>query len=113
MKKIKINNDPSACSLEIFHPRPGALYGLDVTARLTGISRRSIMIYCRAGLVHPVVQPPYGILEFTEEAIYALRHIDTLHRTHGLDLPWVKRLFDLHHEVERLRAEIRFLRNRD
>ena len=69
------------------------------------------MIYCRAGLVEPVVCPPYGIIEFTEEAIYILRRIDYLHSVQGLELIWIKTLFDLHREVERLRAEVRFLRS--
>jgi DNA-binding transcriptional MerR regulator len=87
------------------------LYGLDATAVLAGVPRRSIVIYCRAGLVRPVVQPPYGVIEFTEEAIYTLRRIEHLRTVQGLDLAWIKVLFDLLDEVERLRAEVRFLRN--
>jgi DNA-binding transcriptional MerR regulator len=98
-------------SLELFQPKPGVLYSLDATARLAGITRRSILIYCRAGLVRPVVQPPYGVMEFTEEAIYTLRRIEYLRTAHGLDLAWIKTIFDLLDEVERLRTELRFLRN--
>ena len=109
--KRSMSNGPTRCSLELFQPKPGTLYGLDVTARVTGISRRTIMVYCRAGLVEPVIRPPHGIIEFTEEAIYTLRRIDYLHSVQGLDLIWIKTLFDLHNEVERLRAEVRFLRS--
>ena len=98
-------------TLVLFQPTPGILYSLDETAHIAGIPRRSILIYCRAGLVHPVVQPPYGILEFTEEAIYTLRRIEYLHTVHALDLAWIKTIFDLVDEVERLRAEVRFLRS--
>ncbi len=112
MKKKNRQVEATAFALERFQPRPGALYSLDVTARVTGTSRRSIMIYCRAGLIKPVIQPPYGIVEFTEEAIYTLRTIEYLRCVHGLELNWIKTLFDLQHEVERLRAEVRFLRNR-
>jgi DNA-binding transcriptional MerR regulator len=98
-------------ALELFQPEPGVLYSLDATARLAGITRRSILIYCRAGLVRPVIQPPYGVMEFTEEAIYTLRRIEYLRTAHGLDLAWIKTMFDLLDEVERLRAELRFLRN--
>jgi hypothetical protein len=35
-----------------------------------------------------------------------------LRTEHGLDLAWLKTLFDLLDEVERLRAELRFFRNR-
>jgi hypothetical protein len=34
-----------------------------------------------------------------------------LRTVHGLDLAWIKVIFDLLDEVERLRAELRFLRN--
>ena len=42
---------------------------------LAGVSRRSFLVYCRAGLVRPVFQPPYGVMEFTEEAIYTVRRM--------------------------------------
>jgi hypothetical protein len=48
-------------------------------------------------------------MEFTEEAIYTLRRIEHLHTVQGLDLAWLKTMFDLLDEVERLRAELRFL----
>ena len=111
MSKRIVPDSPPIRALELFQPKPGVLYSLDATARLAGITRRSILIYCRAGLVRPVVQPPYGVMEFTEEAIYTLRRIGYLRTAHGLDLVWIKTIFDLLDEVERLRTELRFLRN--
>jgi hypothetical protein len=35
-----------------------------------------------------------------------------LRTVHGIDLNFLKTMFDLLNEVERLRAELRFLRNR-
>jgi DNA-binding transcriptional MerR regulator len=101
---------PLTVSLEVFHPRADILYSLEAAAQLAGVARRTILVYCRAGLVHPVVQPPYGIMEFTEEAIFAVRRIQHLRTVHGLALPWIKQMLDLMGEVERLRAEVRFLR---
>jgi hypothetical protein len=98
-------------ALELFQPKPDVFYSLDATAHLAGVPRRSILIYCCAGLVRPVFQPPYGMMEFTEEAIYTVRRIEHLRTVHGLDLAWLKTMFDLFDEVERLRAEVRFLRN--
>lgn len=100
----------SSFALDLFQPKPNALYNLDAAAKLAGVSRRSILIYCRAGLVRPYVQPPHGVMEFTEEAIYTVRQIEHLRTVYGLDLAWLKTMFDLLDEVERLRAEIRFLR---
>ena len=111
MSKRSVPEDPSPGALELFQPRPNALYGLDTAAHLAGVSRRSILIYCRAGLVRPVVQPPYGMMEFTEEAIHMVRQIEQLRAAYGVDLPWIKTLFELLDELERLRAEVRFLRN--
>jgi len=104
-------DNPSPLALELFQPKPNVLYSLDAAAHLAGVPRRSILIYCRAGLVRPVVQPPYGVMEFTEEAIHAVRQIEHLRTVHGIDLTWLKTMFDLLDEVERLRAELRFLRN--
>jgi len=112
MSKRFVPDSPPPGALELFQPKPNVLYSLDATAYLAGVPRRSILIYCRAGLVRPVVQPPYGVMEFTEEAIYTVRRIDYLRTVHGLDLAWLKTMFDLLDEVERLRAELRFLRNR-
>lgn len=111
MRKRVNPNSLSPQSLVVFEPQPGVLYSLEATTRLAGVSRRSILIYWRAGLVRPTIQPPYGVMEFTEEAIYTLRRIEYLHTVHGLDLTWIKTIFDLHSEVERLRAEVRFLRS--
>jgi DNA-binding transcriptional MerR regulator len=104
-------DDPSPLALELFQPNPNVLYSLDAAAHLAGVPRRSLLIYCRAGLVRPVFQPPYGVMEFTEETIHTVRRIEHLRTVHGLDLAWLKSMFDLLDEVERLRAELRFLRN--
>ena len=111
MSKRSDPDVPSSFALELFQPKPNVLYSLDAAAHLAGVPRRSILIYCRAGLVRPVFQPPYGVMEFTEEAIYTVRRIEHLRTVHGLDLAWLKTMFDLLDEVERLRAELRFLRN--
>ncbi|MEN6335853.1 MAG: MerR family transcriptional regulator [Phycisphaerales bacterium] len=112
MSKRSVHHGSPSRAMELFEPKPNVLYSLDATAVLAGVPRRSIVIYCRAGLVRPVVQPPYGAMEFTEEAIYALRRIERLRTVQGLDLASIKVLLDLLDEVERLRAEVRFLRHR-
>jgi len=108
-------SDPSfhtPLSIELFQPDPNVLYSLDATAHHAGVSRRAILGYCRAGLVRPVFQPPYGIMAFTEKTIYTVRRIERVRTVQGIDLTWIKTMFDLHDEVERLRAEVQFFRNR-
>ncbi len=112
MSKRSVPDNRPPLAMELFQPKPDVLYSLDATARLAGVPRRSILIYCRAGLVRPIVQAPYGAMEFTEEAICTVRRIEYLRTVHGLDLAWIKTLFALLDEVERLHAELRFLRNR-
>lgn len=112
MSKRVDPDSSSPLALELFQPKPNVLYNLDAAADLASVSRRSILIYCRAGLVRPVFLPPYGVMEFTEEAIRTVRRIEHLRTVHGLDLAWLKTMFDLLDEVERLRAELRFLRHR-
>jgi hypothetical protein len=111
MSKNSVPNIPSSFAIELFQPKPNVLYSLDAAAHLAGVPRRSILIYCRAGLVRPVFQPPYEMMEFTEEAIHAIRRIEQLRTAHDIGLAWLKTMFDLLDEVERLRAELRFLRN--
>jgi hypothetical protein len=86
-------------------------YSLDVAAHIAGVPRRSLLVYCRAGLVQSVFQPPYVVMAFTEEAIHAVRRIEHVRTGHGSDLALLKTLFNLLEEVEYLRAELRFLRN--
>ena len=51
---------PPRLALELYQPEPNVLYSLNATAHLAGVPRRSILVYCHAGLVRPVVQPPCG-----------------------------------------------------
>ena len=112
MSNSSASEIPSAQALELFQPNPNALYSLDATAHLARVSRRSILVYCRAGLVRPVFQAPYGVIVFTEEAIYTIRRIEDVRAAHGVGVAWIKSMFDLAREVDRLRAELRFYRNR-
>ena len=102
---------PSSLDLELFQPEPNVFYSLDAAVHLTGVSRRSFLVYCRAGLVRPVFQPPHGVMAFTEDAIYTVRRMEYLRTVHQSDLAWLNTVLNLLNEVERLRAELRFFRN--
>jgi DNA-binding transcriptional MerR regulator len=94
-------------SLELFQPQPGACYDLDATAHLAGVRRRVILVYCRVGLVRPILQPPYGVMEFTEEAIYTVRRFERLRTAYGFELTGVASLLALLDELDSLRAGLR------
>ena len=54
---LLVNPRPhSTLAIELFQPDPNLLYSLDATAHFAGVSRRSILIYCREGLVQPILQ---------------------------------------------------------
>jgi len=97
-------------ALEPYLPKPNVLYSLEVAAHLAGVTRRSLLVYCRAGLVRTVYQPPYGVMAFTEEAIHSVRRIELVRIAHAPDLALLKFMCDLIEEVERLNLELRFLR---
>mgnify|MGYP003603859605 CR=1 FL=1 len=103
---------PVVLTVELFQPRPNILYSLDTAARLAAVSRRTLLRYCRAGLVHPSFQPPYGVMLFSEETVRAVRAIERLRAVEGLEFWVIKTLMGLLGEVEQLRAELRFLRSR-
>ena len=112
MSKRKRLDPPSEApeALEVFQSDPTVRYSLDAAARLAGVARQDLLIYCREGLVRGAVRGSKGALEFTEEAIYVARRVAHLRTVHGLDLAWLKTLFDLLDEVEHLRSEVRFWR---
>ena len=104
-------NTPAVLALEVVQPNPHTLYSLDATARLAGASRHSLLVYCRVGLVQPVLQPPHDAMAFTGETIQAVRRIQHVRLAYGIDVPWIKTILCLLEEVERLRSEVRYLRD--
>jgi len=90
---------PPVYSLEIFVPRPGELYDLGAAAAMACVPRRIVLLYVRAGLVAAEVLPPYGVLAFTEDAIYAIRRVEQVRRLHGVDIGLLTALFQLLVEI--------------
>ena len=94
---------------EVFHPEPGVCYTLERVVHMTGVSRRSILVYCRSGLVRVREEEPDG-MAFDDEAIYSIRQIEYLREAHGINLAGVRMIFQLMDELRRLQEEMRFLR---
>ena len=104
-------NDPGKSSqIELHDPQPGVLYSLEGVVHLTGVSRRSILIYCKSGLVVAREDPEVGALAFDDEAIYAIRRIEYLRSQRGINLDGIRMIFELLHEIRRLEHEMRFHR---
>ncbi|HEV8543780.1 MAG TPA: chaperone modulator CbpM [Verrucomicrobiae bacterium] len=101
---------PAGRGLQVFDPQPGSLYSLETVIHLTGASRRSILIYCKSGLIRPAADPKEEPLAFDEEAIYHIRRIEFLRTAHGINLAGIRMIFDLMNELRRLQHEMRFFR---
>ncbi|MFT4588905.1 MAG: DNA-binding transcriptional MerR regulator [Candidatus Binatia bacterium] len=96
--------------LEPFQPGPGAVYSLETTARHGGVTRRTLLIYWKHGMVRPRDPSPDEAPFFTDEAIQRIRHIEFLRTAHGANLASVKIILSLSQELERLQEELNFLR---
>jgi DNA-binding transcriptional MerR regulator len=88
-----------------------AIYTIEKVERITRISRDRIVLYYQHGLVSPVRATKREIL-FDEEAIHKLRQITFLLSEYGINHQGLREFVSLMDEVERLRAEVRFLRQK-
>ena len=95
--------------IQLFEPPPDAVYTIEATAHLVDMPRRTILVYCKHGLVSPAIEPAASGYYFDRNAIRALRRIDALRVLCGDDLTGIKMILDLMSEVERLHSELRSL----
>jgi hypothetical protein len=97
----------NSLALQSFEPDPIAVYSIETTAQLAGVSRRSILVYCKHGLIAPTVDPMLWGYWFTAESIRTLRRIESLRHACGDDFPGIGMILDLMNEVQVLRAQLR------
>lgn len=97
-------------ALQLYEPESHLFYSIETAARLSHVSRRMIAVYCRQGLVSPVMDPSSGGWLFNDDGIRRLRRIEHLRETCGMNLNAVGMILSLLDEVEDLRREVRFLR---
>jgi chaperone modulatory protein CbpM len=88
-----------------------AIYTIETVERITRISRDRIILYTQHGFVSPVRASAKKIL-FDEDAIHRLRRIAFVLSEYGINHQGLKEFLSLMDEVEQLRAELRFLRQR-
>jgi len=81
-----------------------AVYVISVAAELAGVHPQTLRIYERKGLVEPA-RTGGGSRRYSDDDIDLLRRIQDLTEA-GLNLAGVKRVLELEHENERLRAEL-------
>ncbi len=87
-----------------------ATYTVETVAKITRLSTERIVLYYREGLVEPVA--PAEPLLFDDRAVHQLRRIAFLLSEYELNHRGLRTMAALMNEVENLRAELRFLRER-
>ncbi len=81
-----------------------AVYVISVAAELAGVHPQTLRIYERKGLLEPA-RTGGGSRRYSEADLDLLRRIAELTES-GLNLAGVKRVLELEHENDRLRAEL-------
>jgi len=104
--------ESSITALQLYEPDSELFYSIETAAELAHVSRRLIAVYCRHGLVAPVMDPESGGRVFNDQGIRRLRCIEQLRTACGMNLTAIRMIVSLMEEVERLEQEIRFLRSR-
>jgi DNA-binding transcriptional MerR regulator len=104
--------DSPLVALDGYEPGPELLHSIEAAARMTHVPRRLIALYCRHGLVAPVMDPEAGGWFFNDDGIRALRRIEHLRLMCGMNFTAIRLVLELLDEVERLQRELRFLRRR-
>ena len=89
-----------------------AIYSLEDTARLARVHPELLRHYCRLGLFGEARARPEAELVFDDDALYELRRFEHYRRRHGVNRQTLRLICDLWRDVERLEAELRFLRGR-
>ena len=105
-------NENTSTELQRFDPKPETVYSIEAVAHITQTPRHHIAVYCRYGLISPIVPPEQEGWLFSEETIHTLRHIVHLRAEYGVNLSGVRMISELLGEIDQLREEVRFLRGR-
>ncbi len=109
---MNITEEVTVRALQLFEPDPEAVYTIEAAANIAHTERHRILVYYKQGLVSPVVAPECGGYYFNDEGVRTLRRIEYLHTDCGINMTGTRMLLELEEEVEHLRREVRFLRER-
>lgn len=96
----------SGTSIKVFEPDPAAVYSLAAVERLAQVPRRTILLYCRHGLVSPAGDPELGGYYFSAAAIHELRWMAQLQVNFGVNLAGIKLIANLTDAIKRQRRGV-------
>jgi DNA-binding transcriptional MerR regulator len=107
---MSTSDEPSVEAGQELRFEPEEVYTLEVIEKITMVPRRTILVYRRHGLIPSSTSPDHGEQVFDDEAVRALRRIESLRRQFRVNLAGLKLITNLMREVDELRAELRFRR---
>jgi DNA-binding transcriptional MerR regulator len=87
-----------------------AIYSLEEAARLGNVHPEMLRYYCRLGVLGEARAHPAAELSFDDDAVFELRRFENHRRHHGIDRHTLRVICALRRDVDRLQAEVRFLR---
>src|SRR5438046_7942966 len=93
--------------LQLFDPPVDAVYSIEAAAKLAGVPRRTILVYCKHRLLSPLIDDGVEGYSFDGDGIRSLRRIEALRTVCGDDFAGIKIILDLTKELERLQAVAR------
>src|SRR5437764_14395175 len=91
-------------ALQLFDPPADAVYSIEAAAKLAGIPRRTILVYCKHGLLSPLTDNGVEGYSFDGDGIRSLRRIEALRAVCGDDFTGIKIILELTKELEHLQA---------
>ena len=81
--------------LQLFDPPGDAVYTIEGAARLAGIPRRTILVYCKHRLLSPLIDDGVEGYSFDGDGIRSLRRIEALRAVCGDDFAGIRIILDL------------------
>jgi len=90
--------------LQLFDPPADAVYSIEAAAKLAGVPRRTILVYCKHRLLSPLFGTGAEGYSFDGDSIRSLRRIEALRTVCGDDFTGIRIILDLTRELERLQA---------
>lgn len=89
-------------AVQPYYPNAGAVYPIDIAAKLAGVPRHLVLVACKHGFVQPEIDPDYGGYLFDAAAIQTLRRVGYLHAECGINLVGIEIILRLVDQVEQL-----------
>ena len=93
-------------TIQRFEPDPNTLYNIESTARIGDVSRRTLVLLYKYGLLTPVMDPECAGYYYNDEAIRRLRRIAYLRNVRGVNLPGIQMILGVMEEMDSLRSEV-------